>query len=53
MIKLLEKEKIFYKSHIHIVYIIFIYLYKEYDYKIISLILYDLSEKLSKITNIK
>ena len=51
--KLLDNEKIFSKSHIHTIYILFVNLCKENDYKLTPSILYDLFSKLSEITHIK
>ena len=51
--KLIEEEKIFSKSHIHIIYILFVNICKENDYKVTPSILCDLFRQLSLITNIK
>ncbi len=50
--KLIE-EKIFSHNHIHIIYILFVNLCKENEYKLTRSILIDLFQKLSPITNIK
>lgn len=46
-------EKIFSKSHIHTIYILFVNLCKENDYKLTRSVLFDLFRQLSQITNIK
>ena len=46
-------EKIFSKSHIHTIYILFVNLCKENDYKLTRSVLFDLFRQLSLITNIK
>ena len=48
----LMKEKIFSKSHIHTIYILFVNLCKENDYKLTRSVLFDLFRQLSQITNI-
>ena len=46
-------EKIFSRSHLHTIYILFVNICKENDYKLTPSILYDLFHQLSQITNIK
>lgn len=46
-------EKIFSKSYIHTIYILFVNLCKENDYKLTRSVLFDLFRQLSQITNIK
>lgn len=46
-------EKIFSKSHIHTIYILFVNLCKQNDYKLTRAVLFDLFRQLSQITNIK
>ena len=51
--KFVENEKIFSKSHIHTIYILFVNICKENDYKLTPSILCDLFRQLTQITNIK
>ena len=52
-IKAVLDEKIFSRSYLHTIYILFVNLCKEYDYKLTPSILYDLFRQLSKMANVK
>ena len=52
-IKAILDEKIFSRSYLHTIYILFVNLCKEYDYKLTPSILYDLFRQLSKMANVK
>ena len=52
-IKAVLDEKIFSRSYLHAIYILFVNICKENDYKLIPSILYDLFRQLSKMANVK
>ena len=52
-IKAVLDEKIFSRNHLHTIYILFVNLCKEYDYKLTPSILYDLFRQLSKMANVE